>query len=243
MSKDSPSRYYILSGLIVHELRWRDCLTRLYEFKKRMANAFGLRVREEIHAARMISRTTEKLRHISKPVRLTILRHFIDEIENLPEARVINVLVDKQGKAADFDVFSAAWQRLIQRFENTISYRNFPGPKNADERGMIFPDNGQTKQLRQLVRQMRYYNYVPSNIHPGASRNLKLQYVIEDPNHRDSQDSYFIQAVDTVAFFLLQKHKPASYIKNKGANNYFDRLDNVLCRKATRDDPQGIVRV
>lgn len=238
---NSPSRYYILSGLVIHELRWKDCLACLHDFKKRMASKFGLRVREEIHAAHMISRPGGLVR-IPKNDRLAILRHFLDEISVLPEISIINVLVDKQDKPSGFDVFEVAWERLIQRFENTIGYRNFPGPQNADERGMIFPDDGESKRLRRLVRRMRHYNRIPSKITSG-SRDLNLQYVIEDPNHRNSQDSFMIQVVDTVAYFLLQKYRPSAYIRKKGARNYFDRIEAVLCKKAASNDPQGIVRV
>src|SRR3712207_7335615 len=39
-----------------------------------------------------------------------------------------------RSKAASYDAFEEAWQALIQRFENTMSHRNFPGPMNSDER-------------------------------------------------------------------------------------------------------------
>ena len=235
---NSPSDYFVLSGLVIHELRWRDCLTRLYEFKKRIANHFDLRIHEEIRASRMMSRPGNLIR-IKKHNRLTILRHFINEIATFPEISIINVVVAKASKA-DVDIFELAWRVLIQRFENTISFNNFPGPRNPDDRGAIFPDEGETKKLKNLLRRMRYYNPVPYEASPDY-RNLSVQYVIEDPNPRNSQDSFFIQAVDTVAYFLHQKIQPNSYIRKKGAINYFDRLENVLCKVASNTDPQGIV--
>jgi hypothetical protein len=32
----SPSRYFVLTGLVVHEVRWTDCLEKLIEFRRRM---------------------------------------------------------------------------------------------------------------------------------------------------------------------------------------------------------------
>ena len=235
---NSPSNYFILSGMAVHELRWKDCLTRLYEFKKRIASNFNLRIHEEIRAARMMSRPGDLIK-IKKNDRLTILRHFINDIATLPEISIINVVVNKADKSG-LDIFDMAWRTLIQRFENTISFKNFPGPQNPDDRGMIFPDEGEAKKLKNLLRRMRYYNPVPFEASPEY-RNLNVQYIIEDPSHRNSQDSFFIQAVDTVAYFLHQKIQPNSYIRKKGARNYFDRIDGVLCKIASKTDPQGIV--
>jgi hypothetical protein len=240
---NSPTQFFVLSGLVMHELRWRDCVGRIYEFRKRIKARFGLRIREEIHASHMINRPGE-LGRIRKNDRLAILRHFIDEIAALPDISVINVVVDKSGKDREVDIFSLAWRALIQRFENTISHRNFPGPANPDDRGMIFPDETNLKKLRGLVRRMRYYNPVPHDpSHGDGFRNLQSQYTIEDPNHRTSHDSFLIQAADTIAYFLHQKQRPCSYAKRKGAYKYFERLEPVLCTVASRSDPLGIVRL
>ncbi len=239
----SPTRYFVLSGLIVHELRWRDYLDQLIEFRRRMQRTFGLRLREEIHAAAFINRPGSVVR-IPRNDRLTILRAFTNELASMPHISIINVVVDKQGKAADYDVFVMAWKVLIQRFSNTIAYRNFPGPVNSDECGMIFPDKTDVKELTQLVRQMRRYNPIPQQPQFGLGyRNLMVTNIIEDPSFRDSSHSYFIQAADLAAFLLYQKLKPSSYIRRKSAHNYFDRLDPILCKVATNRDAQGIVRI
>lgn len=240
---DSPTEFFVLSGLVMHELRWRDCVSRIYDFRKRIRDKFGLRIREEIHASHMISRPGE-LRRIRKNDRLAILRHFVDEITKLPDVSVINVVVDKRAKDLEVDVFSVAWRALIQRFENTVSHRNFPGPANPDDRGMIFPDETNQKKLRGLVRKMRYYNPVPNAAsYGGGFRNLQLQYTIEDPNLRVSHDSFLIQAADTIAYFLHQREKPCTYVRKSGAYKYFDRLDPVLCKVASRADTLGVVRL
>jgi len=227
----------------MHELCWRDCVSRIYDFRKRMKAKFGLRIREEIHASHMISRPGE-LQRIRKNDRLVILRHFVDEITNLPDISVINVVVDKRAKNQEVDVFSVAWKALVQRFENTVSHCNFPGSPNRDDRGMIFPDETNHKKLCGLVRRMRYYNPVPNDTSYGDGfRNLQLQYTIEDPNFRTSHDSFLIQAADTIAYFLHQKEKPCTYIRKSGAHKYFERLDPVLCKVASRIDTLGIVRL
>lgn len=240
---NSPTRYFVLSGLVIHELRWQTYLNQLIAFRQRMRQQFGLRLREEIHAAAMINSPGPLVR-IKRNDRLAIIRAFADELAIMTDANLINVVVDKQGKRPDYDVFGVAWKALIQRLENTLSRRNFSGPANPDECGMIFPDHTDDKKLTRLLRQMRRYNPVPSKGAPGVSyRNLILSKIIEDPNFRESDHSYFIQTVDLAAFLLYQRLIPNAYMRKKSGQNYFDRLDPILCKVASSKDPQGIVRL
>jgi hypothetical protein len=127
---NSPTRYFVLSGLVFHELRWHSTLNRLIEFRKRMRNTQGLKLREEIHAGAMLTSPRDLLR-IKKHQRLAIIRALLSEIAQLEDVSLINVLVDKRGKPDGYDVFGTAWSALIQRLENTIGHRNFPGPAKA----------------------------------------------------------------------------------------------------------------
>ncbi len=181
---------------------------------------------------------------IKRNDRLSILRFFANELASMPDLNIINIVVDKQNKPANFDVFETAWKALIQRFENTISWHNFHGPANPDERGIIFPDHTDDKKLTQLLRKMRRYNPVPNKPTFGIGyRNLPLGKIVEDPNFRDSGYSYFIQAADLVAFLLYQSLTPNSYMRKKGGQNYFYRLDPILCKAVSPSDPYGIVHL
>jgi hypothetical protein len=235
----SPSRYFVLSGFVVHELRWNEVLDSIIAFRRSLITAYGLKLREEIHAAHFMFRAGN-LARIPKHVRLKILREVLDFQATLPDINIINIVVDKNGKAPAYDVFENAWTRLIQRFHNTLSHRNFPGPQNPIDFGLLVSDRTDEPKLRTLVRRMRRYNPVP---HKGASgyRQILLTTLVEDPVHRDSLHSYFIQLADVNAYFLMQKLNPSKYIYNKGARNYFDRLNPVLCRVASSTHPQGVV--
>ena len=238
---NSPTRYFVLTGLVVHELRWKTYLDQLIDFRQRMSQHFGFRVREELHAAAMLAKPGSLVR-MRRNDRLTIIRSFANELAKMNDLNIINVVVDKQGKPADYDVFAMAWKVLTQRFENTLSHRNFPGPVNQDERGMIFADHTDDKKLTQLLRQMRRYNPVPNQPTFGLGyRNLILATIIEDPVFRDSDHSYFVQAADLAAFLLYQRLAPSIYVRRKGGRTYFNRLDPVLCKEASSTDPEGIV--
>lgn len=241
--ENSPTRYYVLTGLVVHELRWNAYLDAMIELRRQFRLQFGMKLRDEFHAARMLTRPGH-LSAIPKHHRLLMIRLFADHLARLPDINLINVVVDKDGKAPDCAVFELAWKALIQRFENTVSHHNFPGPQNADERGAVFCDHTQDKKLTTLLRQMRRFNPVPSQSGMATTaRNLPLQYIIEDPVYRDSAHAYFIQAVDLAAFLLYQRLAPNAYMREKGGKNYFSRLAPVLCRVAAPRDPDGIVRL
>jgi hypothetical protein len=237
----TPTPYYVLSGLVLHELLWRPYLDELIGFRQHLKQQFGLRLREEFHASAWISRPGE-LSRIKLYDRLDMMRQFADKLASLNGLSLINVVVEKAGKPKDYDVFGMAWRALIQRFENTIKSRNFPGPKNADERGLILCDHTEDKKLLQLLRKMRRYNPVPSQFASSAGyRDLTLQFVIEDANFRDSANHYFIQAADLAASLLYQHLSPSARMRKKAGQNYFLRLNPVLCLHASSKRADGIV--
>jgi len=240
---NSPSRYFVLTGLVIHELRWRDMLDQLIAFRRQMRSKYGLHLRDELHAAALIT-SPGALNRIKRYDRLAIVREFADELAQIADINVINIVVDKQGKSAGFDVFEWAWKSLIQRFENTISHRNFRGPQNSDERGIILPDNTDGQKLQRLLRKMHHYNPIPNQAAYGSGyRNLRLQAIIEDPWLKDSAHSYFVQAADLCCYLLYQHLEPNAYMKKKAGQNYFQRLNPILCKVASSTDPMGIVRL
>lgn len=160
-SKPGSSRYFALSGFVVHELRWHDTLQRIIDFRRGARVKYGLKLRDEIHASHFIHKPGD-LARIAKSMRLRLLRDVIDLQATLPDVSILNVIVDKQGKPESYDVFVSAWRTLIQRFENTNSHRNFPGPRNAEDFGVLIVDQTDEVKLRTLTRQMRVYNPVPN---------------------------------------------------------------------------------
>ncbi|MCX6641065.1 MAG: DUF3800 domain-containing protein [bacterium] len=202
-----------------------------------------MRLREEFHAAALINHPGDLVR-IKRNDRVTMIRDYADFLADLKDINLINIVIDKQGKPTNYDVFATAWKTLIQRFENTISHRNFAGPTDPDERGLILSDHTDDKKLTQLLRQMRRYNPVPHALQLGTGyRNLPLQYVIEDMSFRDSEHSYFIQTVDLAAFLLYQHLAPSAYLRKRAGHNYFNRIRSILCLHASSSDTDGLVRL
>jgi hypothetical protein len=235
------SPFFGLSGLVVHELAWHQTIEAILDFRRQLRDQYGLKLKEEIHAKPFIHKPGD-LARIPKDIRLRILRDVLDFLEGLPDINLIHILVKKSGHATTYDVFDKAWMVMLQRFHNTMSHRNFPGPRNSQDFGLVVADNTDEKKLRTLVRKLRRYNPIP-NKQAAGFRHMPMRLTVEDPVHRDSLHSYFVQLVDVSAYFLVQREKPCGYVKRKGARNWFDRMDAVLCKVASTSDPKGVVRL
>ena len=239
---NSPTRYFILTGIVFHELRWTNILTDLVSFRRLMRDTKGLKLREEIHANDFINKPGDLMR-IPRNERVDILKKCIEWLNCQPDVSVFSVIVDKQGKSSD--IFELAWNALIMRFENTIRYKNFPGPQNADDRGIILSDNTDGAKLTKLIRRMRHFNSIPNSgsLFGDGYRNIRLQYLIEDPIMRDSSNSLMHQIVDVTAYMIRQKYEPNSYMKKKAGQTIYRKLENVALKVASKSNDFGLVEL
>lgn len=238
---NSPSNYFCLSAIVIHESQWQEILNATIAFRRALRATYGFKLREEIHCSHFIHKPGD-FQRIAKSLRLRLLRDVIDFQANLTNYQIINVVVNKKNKPITSDIFSLAWQTLIQRIENTLQYHNFKGSNNATDSALLFVDKTDEVKLRNLTRKMRRFNPVPNSFSMGIGyRMMPTQWIIEDAIHRDSAHSYFIQLADVNAYFLAQKFQTNQYIKKKGGRNYLDRLTPVLLKQASKSHPLGIV--
>lgn len=247
----SPTRYFCLTGLVVHELRWTETLSELQRFRHWIKWKYKVYLDDELHSADMFSKRhtlPKSLQRLRKYQRLAIIRHHADQLARLADIRLINVCIDKSlGKDKDSNlVFRRAWYALFQRFENTILHRNFPGPGNDQERGIVFPDNTDGQRLKTHLEEMRLRNplFVKQRDGNRIALDEPIRLLIEDPVCRDSRHSYFIQAADCAVFLFKQSLQPSPFMKKHGGNAYFStRLKPVLCTHASNLNPLGIVHL
>ncbi|KJV36187.1 DUF3800 domain-containing protein [Luteibacter yeojuensis] len=238
---NSPTSVFALTGLMLHEARWRETMSGILAYRYHMRDRFGLKIREEIHASPLINKPGDLVR-IPRNDRLAILRHFLDTIAALPGISITGVVVDKSDKPMHYDPHRKAWEALLQRFDSTLSNARFSGAMPRHERGMVIVDGDQSGRLVSLVRRMRHVNHVPCT-HGGASENRPTHHIIEDPVFRDSRHSMMIQAADVAAYFLLQQETPNAYMRKTGGKAYFKRLAPILDPAADGGDVQGLVRL
>ncbi len=70
---NSPTRYFVLSGIVLHELRWQSCLNQLLAFRQRMRDQFGLKSREELRASALINPALCKAASPRDPLGIVLL--------------------------------------------------------------------------------------------------------------------------------------------------------------------------
>ena len=239
---NSPTNYFIISGIIMHELRWKSILDELVKFRRHLRQTKSLKLREEIHAVNFINKPGE-VKRIHRNDRVDILKQCIDWLNAQKDIGIITVSVDKREKTSD--IFDIAWNSLITRFENTIRHKNFPGPSNPDDRGLVLPDNTNGNKLTKIIRRMRHFNPVPNrkDIYYGGYRNMSIEYIIEDPFMKDSANSLIHQIVDVVAYCARQLYEPNKYMKRKGGHNFYKRLNNTIVKHAAPRHELGIVEI
>lgn len=229
---NSPTKYFILSAVIVHESSWQSLLDDLISLKRAFKNKYGLLIKEEIHASEFLQKRIKLKNKIPRNQRLDMLKKCLDWLNLRNDVSVITVRIDKSQRA---DPFEYAWRMLIQRFDNTLAYRNFPGPASGNDKGMIISDNTDGNKLTKLLRQMRRYNQVSNKVAINTGyRNIPLRAIVEDPVFRDSQFSFFLQIVDVVAYFARQVYEPNKFVRQKGAKTFYGRISNVINPFATR---------
>ncbi len=231
---NSPSKYFVLSGIIIHELKWKQMLDEMIQFRRDLKSKYGLLLKEEIHASVFIN-GTPKLRHgAHRNDRLRILIDCLHFINSRDYISIVTVRCDKSKRKDKDEVFYRTWNFFVQRIENTVMHKNFDSPNSIDT-AILVPDQGNTATIRGIVRKMRKYNPInhKSSYGPGA-RMIEVKHVIKDPVFRDSKDSFFHQMVDVVAYFARQTYEPNNFIKRKGAKKYYEsKLSAVTNRFAT----------
>ncbi len=245
----SPTSFFFLTGLVIHELDWTHTHSELLRFRHWLKHKYGIYLEDELHAGELLNKPgslPKSMKNLPKHKRLAIIRHHADAVARLSSTRLINVIVDKSNCTTSESVFRKAWYALFQRFENTIDRKNFPNSSNQHDRGLVFPDATSASVLKGHLNQMRIRNTLLVRNRDGKQVMIDepIRLIIEDPVCRDSRHSYFLQAVDCAVFLFKQSVQPNVYMKKHGGNAYFHkRLEPVLCKHASNNNDLGVVRL
>jgi hypothetical protein len=191
---NSPTRFFVLSCVLVHESSWMTTLDGLVDLRSRLRRTYQIRTRPEIKS-NDIRRGRGPLLHLrwSLEQRLRLFRALmIYQQRNLPAITVFAVAINK-GRAMTngWEPRTTAWDFTLQRVDRFC--------KPSGERAMLFPDEGNADFLRRLVRKKRRYGSVPKRW-GGGSFMIPTERIVEDPNERRSHDSYFVQLADWNAY-------------------------------------------
>ena len=108
------------------------------------------------------------------------------------EVMTFSIAIEKAGASQrGWEPRYASWTFALQRLHRFCL--------EVDDRVAMFPDEGHGFFIRQRVRHMRRFNYIPRHFGPGTI-DFQVERILEDPSDRRSQDSYFIQLADINAY-------------------------------------------
>lgn len=234
-SQGSPTDAFVLCALIVEDHAWLSTLDEIVTFRRFLRREFELSPRAELKAGYLLHGTGPFAgSNIGDSVRLRIYRLALRFQRKLGTIRTWAVLIDKGEWAKQSrgeDIRETAWRNMIERIERFTYY--------GKDTCVVFPDEGYPDFVRMMFRRMRRFSHVPSRFAPGISLSRPATSIVEDPNFRRSQDSYFIQLADLNAYAAYRHVFPQAYF---GAD-YWEQLGDARVKEVNKvaGGPIGIV--
>jgi Protein of unknown function (DUF3800) len=262
---------FCLSAICILDRNWHECFRLVREHRNVLKQDHGLFIRKEIHARELVSgrgRISDQV--VGKHTRTRIFHGLLQLVATLPETMLFNVCLERQGRR---DPQLDAWDRLLNRIERTMLHVDNsetltrkkllatlhplvtskiydsiePRLLRFAARAVIVADESRETEITKVFRKMTVFNPIPSQFGGwvgGKSKNIPLERIIEDPVFKKSQQSFFIQLADCVAFALLKREsKPTPHVAKYQIDKFFDQcLPGVCFKYASPRDALGIVR-
>jgi len=249
LDESSGDRYYARSALGIDAEVWSDAFYILRDWRKHIRENYSIPLFEELHAydllhgKGMIVHVGKKRKNLSIENGVKVFVGGLGTLEKMADrlsghVEIINVCLDRQHK---YD--KAIEIETLSRISNRIDTSSRADSKYAF---LIF-DEGKEREIVKFYRRATVYNPIQSKYKAWEDgspwKNIPLRNVVGGPAFRASKSDYFIQMADFVAHALLkQAEEPTPRIRKYHINEAFDILDLCLNKKASEDDPKGVVR-
>lgn len=200
--KKGSSSCFALGCVLVDSGDWADALDSMLAFRRGTRKAFGIPLRAELKANYLIRGNGPlKDMSISPRQRNYIYREHLRQLAQI-KARAFAVLTDKEKMHASGErCLYVTWEMLLQRLDRTTNYEN--------KEIIIVHDEGPDLKVRGYVRKARRH-LTAGNIGGAGGRSFQVRKLIDDPIPRDSQQSYFLQLADMVAYAAWRTYMPPS---------------------------------
>jgi hypothetical protein len=202
----APTGHFVVACLLLRDDAWLDSLDALKFWRSSLKSQCGLPTRAEIKASAGFLRGGGPFRglNLDRPDRMQLYADSLDFMAANLNGRVFAVAIDKAAAAARgwSDPRVPAWTFTFQRLQRFATAQS--------DRVMIFPDGGHDFLVKGILRKGRRYHQISG--HFGSKLQLPMSRIVEDPNPRQSHESYLIQAADWLAFAA---HR-SSYVDPKG---------------------------
>ena len=239
-------RFHVRSALGVDAERWNDLHGRILEWRTAMEADYRVPRDRKLHACDLLAGRGRQARVGSVDRRLTPehgaeifmdgLRIIEDAARRMGGIEVVNVCLCK----ADLRGYErVSLDRLLNRINSSAA---------ADGRyAHLICDEAGERLVGQLYGMLRSRNHVPSRYEVwedgGRTKDIPIERIIGGPSFRSSQDDDLLQTAGLIAHALLkQEEEPSPGTAELGVHLAFGILDRALNRRASRRDPQGVVR-
>lgn len=189
------SELFVLTSLYLHHSTWKKTFGQIYAFRRQLKDKMGLLVKEEFHTREFITDKDPYHGRFSATVRRETVFDFFKLLPTL-DIKFVNVVIDKRNiRRPDYPVLQNALTYNTQRIENDLEFFGDAGCF------MIITDEGRLAPMRETLRRIQRVNFIPSKVTEGYYRK-EIKRLIEDPLPKSSDQSYFIQLADMMAFIV-----------------------------------------
>lgn len=225
------SKYFIMSGILVHVDKWKISLDILKAFRRKIAREGFLAYDVEFHCAEMIDpHKVLAYTSISVKDRWRILEEFATVIGDNQAFKTINVVIDKSTTTLPSNEFiTASISELYKAFDEFL--------KNEKTRGLVFLDRANEKIVNTHVRKL-----LGTGVTYEQKHFERIGWIIEDPIFRISSDSMFIQAADTIAYCLKEYEFSTQSKRKFQAHRFFSSRLKKIVFESSKTDEKGFIK-
>ena len=241
-------RFHVRTALGVDVRVWNRLHRRVLRWRQELEHYYGISADGDLRPCHLVAGVPQNTsvchsgcrRHPESRLRAQVAAEGLHVVEDFATENrgigVINVCLDMDNIPAFRRV---ALDRLFNRVNATT----------AQERGYAFLIFGQEpdETVSSTYERLRGYNPVPVRV--GAcgdgwhTRNLPIDRIIGGPLFRDPSADCLLQVAGLAAHALLWREEPSASGADCGESaSVFTVLNHALNRRASRHDPQGIVR-
>ena len=229
-------RYYVRTALGVDVERWNDLHRRVRDWRLELRDRYAVPTDRELHACDLLAGRGKLVRQGNTDRRLAPEQGAEIFTEGLRGVEIVNVCLRKP----DVKGYErASLDRLLNRINTSVAA--------ANRHAFLIFDEGREEMVASLYRKLRSRNPVPSKYEAWEdgerTRDIPIERVIGGPSFRSSHSDHLLQMADLIAHALLkQEEEPSPRVQRLGIDRAFGSLDHALNRRASRRDPQGVVR-
>lgn len=222
------SATFSLGCVLVEDTNWPAAFDGMIDFRRFLRTAFGIRVRDEIKANWLVrnSGPTFTPLNLGDNIRRDIYRMHLRMLAKL-DLRAFAVVIEKSNiNNQTKNPRDIGWEYLLQRLERVSTKTPVPI--------LLVHDEGDAATVRKLARKARRAGTAGSAFGTGYLKT-PAKLLIDDPVPRQSDQSYFIQLADLVAYAAFRKHHPPP-VKRASVcpQNMWDRIGTAVFKEATQ---------